>query len=106
MLSQTHLDLLLIPTEIDSTHFEFIQKSQNYVYWYSHENDQRIIRICKGRYRTVAQVEAELIWVNHLANCGIKTCRPIGLSNGTFLESVEINGEDNILTLFEHAPGK
>ncbi len=105
MLSNTHLDQLFSATNIDVTRLEFIQKSQNYVYRYSDGDDQKIIRICKGRYRTVSQVEAELIWVNHLADCGIKTCRPIELQDGTFLKSVEINGEDNILTLFKHAPG-
>jgi len=106
MLSQTHLNQILLTTDIEPNRLEFIQMSQNYVYRYSDINDQKILRISTGRDRTKSQIEAELSWVNYLADYGINTCRPIKLEDGRLLESIEINGENNILTLFEHAPGK
>jgi len=105
MLKNEHLEILLRPYGIDVTGLEFIQCSQNYVYKVCDAIGVKIVRICRGRYRSESEVASELEWVKYLAEQGIKACQPIRSNDGELFHSFEIEGEVNIVTIFEHAQG-
>ena len=105
MLPNEHLEILMRPHGIDVSLLEFIQCSQNYVYKVSDDDGCRIVRICKGRYRSASEVAAELEWIKYLADDGIKACQPILSNEGKLYHACEIEGKSTIVTVFEHAPG-
>jgi len=106
MLKEEVLKKLTHPYGIDLSQLEFLQCSQNYVYKARLGSASVIIRICWRRHRNTAQVEAELAWINHLADSGVRACRPLPSNKGKLLHSIEIDGESAIITVFEHAPGR
>ncbi|MBU0492581.1 MAG: phosphotransferase [Chloroflexi bacterium] len=64
----------------------------NLVYEYQRDGQSFILRISFRPDRTAAQIQAELHFVNYLAEHGIRVSRPIPSQNGNLLETVQVRG--------------
>lgn len=60
----------------------------NLVYEYEHNGQPRILRISFRPDRTAEQIQAELHFVNYLAEHGVRVSVPIPTQNGNLLESL------------------
>ena len=64
----------------------------NLVYEYKRNRQPCILRISFRPDRTVEQIEAELHFVNYLAEHGVRVSRPVSSQNGRQLETVQVRG--------------
>jgi Ser/Thr protein kinase RdoA (MazF antagonist) len=60
----------------------------NLVYEYEHDGQPRILRISFRPDRPAEQIQAELHFVNYLAEHGVRVSRPIPSQNGNLLETL------------------
>ncbi|MGV3663115.1 MAG: phosphotransferase enzyme family protein [Prosthecobacter sp.] len=106
MIQEHHLALLARPYGLVSEDLEFLRSSQNDVYLGRRGGEKVILRVSKGRHRTHADVEAELAWVEFLAERGMNVCRPVLTLDGETCISSFLDGDSHVVTCFEHAPGR
>lgn len=106
MIPNHHFVLLTRPYGLVPSDLEFLRSSQNHVFLSRREDGMSILRVSKGRHRTGADVKAELAWVDFLAGRGMNVCKPIPTLDGEDCVSLCIEGEDHVVTRFEHAPGR
>ena len=64
----------------------------NLVYEYERDGQPLILRISFRPDRTAAQIQAELHFVNYLAEHGVRVANPIPSQNGKLLEILQIEG--------------
>lgn len=64
----------------------------NLVYEYKHDGQPFILRISFRPDRSAEQVQAELHFVNYLAENGVRVSRPIPSQNGRLLETIQVRG--------------
>jgi len=60
----------------------------NLVYWYERTGDPRILRISHRPDRSVERIQAELHFVNYLAENGMRVSSPIPSENGNLFEII------------------
>ncbi len=106
MIQEAHLALLARAYGLASGDLEFLRSSQNHVYLGRRDGEKIILRVSKGRHRTSAYVEAELAWVEFLAERGMPVCQPIPTLSGEPCVSLCLEEEIYVVTCFEHAPGR
>lgn len=86
---------------------QHLGSSQNHVYRARHlSGADCVVRLSEGRHRTRAEVEAELAWVSHLSNLGIRVCQPLLTREGETCVEGSIHGQTCLVSCFEHAPGE
>ena len=73
--------------------FEDYEGCANLVYQYERDGEQRILRISFRSDRTVELIQAELHFVNHLAENGMRVSRPIPSRNGNLVETLQTEGK-------------
>jgi Ser/Thr protein kinase RdoA (MazF antagonist) len=64
----------------------------NLVYEYERDGQRFILRISFQPDRTAEQIQAELHWVNYLAEHGVRVSRPVPSQNGNWIETVQVRG--------------
>jgi Ser/Thr protein kinase RdoA (MazF antagonist) len=64
----------------------------NLVYEYERGGQPFILRISFRSDRTAEQIQAELHWVNYLAEHGVRVSRPVPSRNGKWIETVLVRG--------------
>ncbi len=64
----------------------------NLVYEYKRNGQLLILRISFRSDRTVEQIQAELHFVNYLAEHGVRVSRPVPSQHGKLLETVQVSG--------------
>ncbi len=64
----------------------------NLVYEYERDGQPLILRISFRHDRTVEQIQAELHWVNYLAEHSVRVSRPVPSQGGNLLETLEVRG--------------
>ncbi|MBN8418967.1 MAG: phosphotransferase [Verrucomicrobia bacterium] len=106
MILDEHLALLARPYGFAPGDFEFLRSSQNHVYLVRHDGAKSILRVSKGRHRTRQDVEAELAFVEFLAARGVNVCSPVPALDGEDCVALSLDGDDHVVTCFEHAPGR
>lgn len=106
MIADDDLALLVRPYGVTAREVELLRSNQNHVYACRRDGEKCILRISRGRQRTMAQVRAELEWVGFLRSQGVKACLPIPTGNGEPCVEVAVDGQSCIVTCFEHAPGR
>ncbi|MBA2660900.1 MAG: phosphotransferase [Bradymonadaceae bacterium] len=84
----------------------FVGGFENLVYKLRDEHGERILRLTHQSDRTRELVEAELDWIEDLANRGICVARPLVGRSGQLIESLHAqNGDLYHATAFTFAPG-
>jgi len=78
----------------------------NLVYEYEHEGQPGILRISFRPDRTAVQLQAELHFVNYLAENGVRVSRPIPSINGNLLETILIRESPLHIVSFIKGKGK
>ena len=73
-------------TRAHLTKFDDYEGCANLVYQYERDEEQRILRISFRSERTVELIQAELHFVNHLADGGVRVSKPVTSQNGNILE--------------------
>lgn len=64
----------------------------NLVYEYQHDGRLCILRISFRPDRTAEQIQAELHFVDYLAEHGVRVSRPMPSQNGRLLETIQVRG--------------
>ncbi len=106
IIQDDHLALLAQPYGLKPGDLEFLRSSQNVVYLGRLGDEKIILRVSKGRHRTQADVAAELAWMAFLAERGVDVCKPIPSLDGEDCVALSLDGENHVVTCFEHAPGR
>lgn len=87
-------DVLPIATKLFGTlkdqlrRFDDYEGCANLVYQYERDGQQRVLRISYRPDRSVESIQAELHFVNYLAESGVRASRPVLSENGNFLEVI------------------
>lgn len=77
------LQAFVEPYGLHVDNLQHLGSSQNHVYRARHPSGADcVVRISEGRHRTRAEVEAELAWVSHLSNLGLRVCPPLLTQEG------------------------
>jgi Ser/Thr protein kinase RdoA (MazF antagonist) len=69
--------------------FSSYEGCENLVFEYEQDGKPLIMRISFRHDRTAAQIQAELHFVNYLAEHGVRVSRPVPSQNGNLLETVQ-----------------
>lgn len=77
----------------------------NLVYEYQRDGQARMLRITYRPERPVAVVQAELHFVNYLAEGGVRVSRPVPSENGNLLEMIQAEGIPFIVASFVKGRG-
>ena len=85
--------------------FDDYEGCANLVYQYEHDGEQRILRISFRSDRTVELIQAELHFVNHLAEGGVCVSKPVSSMNGNLIEVIRIDKISFIVTSFQKGRG-
>jgi Ser/Thr protein kinase RdoA (MazF antagonist) len=72
--------------------FDDYEGCANLVYQYESDGQQRILRISFRSDRTMELIQAELHFVNYLAEGGVRVSKPIPSHNGNFVETFQAGG--------------
>jgi Ser/Thr protein kinase RdoA (MazF antagonist) len=72
--------------------FDDSEGCANLVYQYELDSQPRILRISYNPERPVERIQAELHFVNHLAEGGVRVSRPVPSLNGNLLEVIHAQG--------------
>ncbi len=76
------------------------------VYEFSRQDGNFILRILQDPRRTLAIVQGELDWIEHLVRNGVPAARPIYSMDGNLVETIiDDQGGLFLCTAFERAPG-
>lgn len=106
MISDDHLALLARPYGFVSGDLEFLRSSQNHVYLARRGGEKFILRVSRGRHRTLSEVQDELAFVAFLAARGVNVCQPVPTLDGECCIARCLDGVTHVVTCFEHAPGR
>jgi len=85
--------------------FDDYEGCANLVYHYDHEGQPRILRLSYRPDRTVENIQAELHFVEYLAEGGMRVSRPIPSVNGNLLEVLPAAGVNFIAVSFVKGRG-
>jgi Ser/Thr protein kinase RdoA (MazF antagonist) len=85
--------------------FEDSEGCANLVYYYECGGQQRILRISYNPARPVELIQAELHFVNYLAEGGVRLSRPVLSENGNFIEVIYAAGIPFIAVSFVRGRG-
>ncbi|AMV18481.1 phosphotransferase enzyme family protein [Planctomyces sp. SH-PL14] len=106
MLDRSLLTRLGRPFGFQADELRWIRSSQNHVYECGSPDDPAVLRVSSGRSRTLAEVEAELDWIENLARQDVPVCRARLSSEGQRCHVVSIDGKDYLVVCFDRAPGR
>jgi amicoumacin kinase len=104
-ISPAHLTMILDRFGVRAADAKLLGHSQNQVYGCLIDGQPAVIRISVDRHRTAAQIEAELAWIEDLANQGVPICRPRPSIRGLLCEQIILDGKEYLAVRFDHAPG-
>jgi Ser/Thr protein kinase RdoA (MazF antagonist) len=85
--------------------FDDYEGCANLVYQYEYDGEQRILRVSFRSDRPVELIQAELHFVNYLAEGGVRVSRPIPSINGNLLEVLPAGGIPFIAVSFVKGRG-
>ena len=76
----------------DLSVFASYEGCANLVYGYEHEGQSRILRISFRPDRTAELIQAELHFLNYLAENGVRVSTPVPSQKGKLLETIWVGG--------------
>jgi Ser/Thr protein kinase RdoA (MazF antagonist) len=85
--------------------FDDYEGCTNLVYWYVRDGDTRILRLSFRSDRSLERIQAELHFVNFLAENGVRVARPIPSENGNLVEVIQDSGIAFIVVSFQKGRG-
>ena len=77
----------------------------NLVYQYERDGRPLILRISFRSERPVEQIQAELHFVNYLADNGVRVSRPLPSQNGNLVETIQADGIPFVVVSFVKGRG-
>lgn len=90
--------------------FEDVKKVggfENFIYEFTRDQQDFILRISHSNHRTLEMVEAELDWVDYLAKNGASVSQPIRSINNRLVEKINLeDGSYFLVTAYYKAPGR
>lgn len=85
--------------------FDDYEGCANLVYQYTYGDQARVLRLSYRPERCVERIQAELHFVNYLAECGVRVSRPVSSENGNLFEVVQAGGVSFIAVSFIQGRG-
>jgi Ser/Thr protein kinase RdoA (MazF antagonist) len=85
--------------------FDDFEGCANLVYYYEHEGQQRVLRLSYRPDRSVERVQAELHFINYLAEGGVRVSRPVLSEKGNFVEAIQAAGTPFLAVSFVRGRG-
>lgn len=99
-------DRILQPWAHDPERAKCWRASANFIFFFKQAGQQRILRFNHTTERTVTAIQAEIDYVEMLANKGIRVARPIASRAGHYVESIDTPLGIFHAVVFEAMPGK
>lgn len=84
---------------------EHVGGFENEVFRMRRAGGDHILRLTELTHRSAGQLQAEIDFVEHLHTHALPVARPLVLPSGAFVEPVELETRQVLLTRFEAAPG-
>lgn len=86
----------------------FVRRVENFVYEGRREDRPVILRLTHPDHRARHEIEAELDWMDHLAQGGLRLARPVPSRRGLYAETLEgvKDGPIFFAAVFEKIPGR
>jgi len=81
-------DEILARWEHDEGSAKYLRASANFVFFFKQANQKYILRFNHASERQEAQIQAELDYVNYLADAGLRVAKPVRSAAGNFVETV------------------
>lgn len=91
--------------DLDTNRIKALDGFENYVCESTRQGHDYVLRISDGSRRSLSLVQAELDWVNYLAEHGASVCVPLCSRNGQLVETLTSDGRTFMGVVFEKAPG-
>ncbi|WP_018759979.1 phosphotransferase enzyme family protein [Paenibacillus terrigena] len=91
--------------DVSTAGLNLLGNHQSYVYGYEKGGNEYILRISHSSHRSVNQIEAELNWIEYLAENGVAVSRPVHSYAGSRIETLEINQDKFIVVAYNKAAG-
>jgi Ser/Thr protein kinase RdoA (MazF antagonist) len=85
--------------------FDDFEGCANLVYWYIKDGEPRVLRLSYRPDRTLECTQAELHFVNYLAERGVHVAKPIPSINGNLTEVIQVSGIPFIIVSFQKGRG-
>lgn len=100
------VDDLIKRWEHDPNSHRMGRVSANFIYFFKHNEEQRVLRFTPEAERTEKQLMAEMDFIEYLRSVNIPVVKPILSKQNKYVESIET--EDGLFNsvVFERAPGK
>ncbi|MHA1185736.1 MAG: phosphotransferase enzyme family protein [Candidatus Heimdallarchaeota archaeon] len=100
------VDDLIKRWEHDTNSHRMGRVSANFIYFFTHNEEQRVLRFTPEAERTEKQLLAEMDFIEFLRSVNIPVVKPILSRQNKYVESIET--EDGVFNgvVFERAPGK
>ncbi len=84
---------------------KLLRAFENFVYEFERDGRSLIFRLTHSSHRSRQQVEAELHWLNYVAEMGIEVAAPLPSQQGRLVEEVAAGESSFMLSCFHKAPG-
>ncbi|REE94616.1 Ser/Thr protein kinase RdoA (MazF antagonist) [Paenibacillus taihuensis] len=84
----------------------FIGGFQNFIYSYTRDEQQYILRFTPSTLRSAEEVAAEIEWIRYLSDNGVSVTASVPSITGKDVEHIQGDPIDFFATSFEHASGK
>jgi Ser/Thr protein kinase RdoA (MazF antagonist) len=106
VITEPMLNEICSALNLKTASLKFLKYSQNFVYSYSTENVETILRITSGHHRSRVQIESEIEWINFLYARGANVCQPIPIINGGMVQTIHLQNDSLYCVLFRKASGR
>ncbi|MBC8504738.1 MAG: phosphotransferase [Anaerolineales bacterium] len=92
---------------IEKDNFELLDGFESFIYEYSNQHGEYILRVSHSLRRTPELIAGEVDWINYLAEGGASVSRAIYSQSGNLVEVVaDGHGDQFLATAFKKAPGR
>jgi amicoumacin kinase len=100
------LQAAMVCFEIESDKIKLLDGFESFIYEFSRDDGDFILRIGHSLRRTPELIAGEVDWINYLADGGANVARAILSKNGKLVEAIEDgHGDQFLATAFVRAPG-
>lgn len=99
-------DEILLRWEHDSGRAKYWRASTNFIFFFKRQRQDYVLRFTHASERPVAAIEAEVDYVNFLAEKGLRVAQPVRSLAGNYVEPVETSLGLFHAVVFEKVEGK
>lgn len=105
-ITEPMLNEICSALKLKTTSLKFLKYSQNFVYSFSTENVDAILRITSAHHRSRDQIKSEIEWINFLYSRGANVCQPIPIIIDEVVKTIHFQNDSLHCVVFRKASGR